>query len=50
VGNYWVVQSKDHDGWSVKREGAERASSDHDTQGEAMAAAHPLIAAPGAAS
>jgi hypothetical protein len=43
MGNYWVVQSKDGTGWAVKGEGNERASSNHDTQGQAIAAAHPLI-------
>jgi hypothetical protein len=31
----------------VKREGAERASSNHDTQSEAIAAAHALIVSSG---
>ena len=47
MANYWVVQSADGSGWSVKREGAERASSNHHTQAQAVAAAHPLIRSSG---
>ncbi|CAB4893213.1 unannotated protein [freshwater metagenome] len=42
MANYWVVQHP-AGGWDVKREGAQRASSHHLTQREAIAAAHPLI-------
>lgn len=42
MANYWVVQHPGG-GWDVKREGADRASSHHDTQAAATAAAHPLI-------
>lgn len=31
MADYWVVKNKTK-GWDVKRSGAERASSNHDTQ------------------
>lgn len=37
--NVWIV--KDGEGWAVKREGAGRASSRHDTQKEALDAGRP---------
>ncbi|MTD47518.1 DUF2188 domain-containing protein [Conexibacter sp. W3-3-2] len=43
MADYWVVESKDGTGWSVRRAGSERASSVHDTQAQAIRAAHPLI-------
>lgn len=43
MANYWVVQTADATGWSVRREDAFRATSTHPTQRAAIAAAHPLI-------
>ncbi len=47
MANYWVIQSRSGTGWSVKREGAQHASSTHTTQAGAIAAAHPLIRSSG---
>ena len=47
MANYWVVESKDGAGWSVRREDVERASSVHDTQKQAIEAAHSLIRSSG---
>lgn len=40
--DYHVQYDKDKDSWGAQREGASRASSRHDTQAEAIAAANDL--------
>ena len=47
MANYWVVQSKDGSGWSVRRESADQVSSTHDTQEQAITAARSLVASSG---